>query len=469
MKGYTSFVRWSPICALLILALGLLVGPAQAATQGAAAPASPQDTHSVYLPHINHVPQPAPQPAGPAFFLPYEFPELGVQNINSTNLVIDARGGVHMTYEIVQFHRSVVYAYCPANCTDASKFAKTVFAVGTPEDPGSIYTADLQLDLLGRPRIMWQQFNELHMVWCNSNCTSAAGWTDVKIRDIQGLDWEGQPFVIDRMGGYHYVYADDEVDNVTNYLHCPTDCTAAANWTQAKIADREHERAAVAVTSDGRPRFVFESYDDSFDWYLGYAECNADCLTQANWTFKRFDDFGSGSGSYSLRLDGQDRPRIAASPWWAENSTFPEQQITYMWCNLNCAGAATTWGQALLPVPGEDISISSIAMQLDGNGRPVVAFNESGTGMILARCSANCESAAATWALEVFDSTSWLNQNVKVPPKSGCSFPTWSTGYDTALALDSAGKPRVSYDTNHLWLCGSSVTTDIKWARYKQW
>ncbi|HYF65082.1 MAG TPA: hypothetical protein VD886_19810 [Herpetosiphonaceae bacterium] len=463
MKGRLSFARWSHICAVLFLALGVL------ATQAQAAPASPQVTHSVYLPLINVVPPPAPQPASSTFFLPYEFPEEGVQNINSTNLVVDARGGVHMTYEIVQFYRSLVYAYCPANCTDASKFTTTVLAVGTEEDPASIYTADLQLDLLGRPRIMWQQFNEAHLVWCNASCGNKASWTDLKVHDIQGLDWEGRPFVIDEQGGYHYVYADDEVENVTYYLYCPTDCTTAANWTQAKIADREHEGASLAVTSDGRPRFVFTSYDDSFDWYLGYAECNADCLTQASWTYKRFDLFDSGSGSYSLRLDAQDRPRLALAPWYTNGGSFPEQEITYMWCNAACAAAATVWGRAKLPVPGEDISISSIAMELDGAGRPAVAFNESGTGMILARCSANCESAAATWGLEVFESTTWLNQNVPVPPKSGCSFPTWSTGYDTAIALDGAGKPRVSYDTNHLWLCGSSVSTDIKWARYKQW
>jgi hypothetical protein len=466
MKGFVSFARWAHICALLLLAVGLLGARAQAAP---AAQASPQDSHSVYLPLINHVPQPAPQPASQAFFLPYDIPGAGVQNINTTDIVIDPRGGVHMIYEIVQFNRRLVYAYCPANCVDAGKFATTVFAVGTPEDPGSIYTADLQLDVLGRPRIMWQQFNELHLIWCNANCTSAAGWTDVKVHDIQGLDWEGQPFVIDRQGAYHYVYADDEVENVTYYLYCQSECTAAANWTQAKIADRQYENAALAVTSDGRPRFVFQSYNESFDGYLGYAECNASCLDQANWTFKTLDLFGSSSGSFSLKLDQQNRPRIALSPWYTDGGAFPEQQITYMWCNATCASAATTWGQALLPVPGQDIAISSIAMALDGVGRPVVAFNESGSGMMLARCTASCESTAATWAIELFDSTSWLNQNVQVPPKSGCSFPTWSTGYRTAIALDSAGKPRVSYDTNHLWLCGSSVTTDIKWARYKQW
>jgi hypothetical protein len=466
MKGFVSSARWAHICALILVAVGLLGARAQAAP---AAQAAPQLTYKIYLPSVDRRPLPANQPASQAFFLPYELPGAGVQNINSTDLVVDALGGVHLVYEIIEYDRRIAYAYCPSNCVDASKFTTTVLAAEDAGQPATIYIANLKLDGLGRPRIMWQQYNELHLVYCNSACASAASWTDLTVHAMQGLDWLGQHFAIDQQGGYHYVYGDDEVEGATYYLYCPADCTDAASWTQAKIADREYMNPSLALTSDGRPRFVFQTYDESYVWRLGYAECDANCLDQASWAVKIFDPFGSSEGSYTLQLDKQNRPRVALSPWWADNSSFPKQQITYMWCNLSCASAATAWPKALVPVPGADITISSIAMALDAADRPAVAFNESGSGMMLARCTGGCESAAATWTTELFDSTAALNQSEPVPPKSGCSYPTWSTGYETNLVFDSAGRPRVAYDTNHLWLCGSSVSTDIKWARYKQW
>jgi hypothetical protein len=212
---------------------------------------------------------------------------------------------------------------------------------------------------------------------------------------------------------------------------------------------------ALAFNAADKPRLLAPVQDpDTFQTNLIYWECDTnDCGTNANsWTTVPIvSSFISGSpASYSsLRLTHTGEPRFAYYGILGSETLF------YFWCHSACTNGAH-WSHSsvgLVPAAGFNTSGQEPDLALDSQDHPRLSFqtldNALGNGLGYARCDLNCESGSPTWQTLLADSNHQLNADWNRLPPGGCLYSSWIGAHRSALALDTAGNPRIGYDAEH--------------------
>ena len=125
-------------------------------------------------------------------------------------------------------------------------------------------------------------------------------------------------------------------------------------------------------------------------------------------------------------------------------------QLYYVWCDDTTCLNATDWHKVSVGTPiayGDGVDLA-----LDPANRPRLAYQMGDDGLGYARCEANCESTSS-WQRRTLESTAAIMAQYPpgLPQHQNCPILTWLNGVRPSLALDSAGNPRVGYDTELWW------------------
>ncbi|MCL4562736.1 MAG: hypothetical protein M1281_19255 [Chloroflexi bacterium] len=211
---------------------------------------------------------PPPQNQSSSFFLPYDV-NGDAQATDGPSVAIDANNGVHVAYAAYTSNasgqRPVYYTYCASNCTSVFHFS-TPILLGDKVDH-----VNLALDPAGHPRLLWigsdtsgVALDAIYYAECNASCTSVGSWAVTTLVKMDTtLPHNSRFFGVDPQGHPGFVYYNgDQYYHNTYYRFCKTSCTNPANWSEVPLAnifpesDRELRGISLAFASDGSPRIA---------------------------------------------------------------------------------------------------------------------------------------------------------------------------------------------------------------------
>jgi hypothetical protein len=501
-SGATSMLTWQ-----VAGATSLSISPGVGAVNGASVTVAPAATTQYTLVATNAAGSASaqvtvtvtalPPSAGGFFIVPMPNIELPTSHPTAK---VDPSGGVHVVFTPqsapqASSTRPAYYAYCPANCTSAAAF--TMLSLGEGVD-----FAALDLDPNGRPRVLLRlpvQSNTIYLYqyWmCDNHCTNPAQWMGDSIgyayrRQVGWVESFIHSFALDHQGRPRFVYYDSGSDSNDPhwgafYAYCDANCTNPANWNEIRLLDdNQATDFDLAFSPANQPRLAFYTYLNDA-WVVVYAECNQSCNAAGNWYGAVLADTVSASVShwanFSLAVNSNGRPRLALYTGTGSGGSLAPNTLYYLGCQAGNCAEAMNWTAIDLDFPpthGEE----GVSLALDGQNRPRLAYHApmaAGFGLYYAWCNANCEGSAAGWQTRKMEASEEVNAELPIPPWPGCTFPscnppippctvsTWDTGMRPSLALDSQGRPRITYDANHEQGGACGAFTDTKLTRFMQ-
>lgn len=449
-----------------IFALSALIGASEAVAQTGEA-RSPIPAESSSLPHLNQL------MSSESFQRLWFFVD---NNSESASVAVDTSGGIHMGFSAHTQESGewpAYYAYCASDCANPANWTTT--RVGNVGAFGG-YTR-LALNAAGHPRLFWYSSTSINSpgvyqyAECNNACTNPVNWTAVSLANDEVGPESTRYFALDPQGRPRYLYTDTAPDHTgTYYVYCDAGCgTSEANWHEARISSAYLlYDFSLEFTTTGGVRLAYRDATGSQD-NVSYAECNANCGNSANWTNVPLYALGSG-GAHSLRLDAQNRTRLALYTGYYESGDPANDLLFYAWCDVNCT-QSSNWDNYGLGLPAR--YGQNVDLLLDQGGRPRLAYyvedsTESAYGLGYAECSANCQNnSAAIWRSQFVETSDELNASAPIPVKSGCSSSSWmEVGRAPSLALDVAGNPRIGYTAVHFQGGTCPFSEDMRLVRF---
>ncbi|MGP1664721.1 MAG: hypothetical protein ACTS5I_02150, partial [Rhodanobacter sp.] len=174
---------------------------------------------------------------------------------------------------------------------------------------------------------------------------------------------------------------------------CTANCLEAAPVWQIVTVDAAGdvgEFASLALTGAGDP--VLAYYDRS-NGDLKLATCVALCTSAApDWVITTVDSTSDVGMHTSLQLDSLDKPVIS----YLDLGT---NTLTLATCLADCQAATPAWQIVTVDATAGTGYYSSL--QLDGDDKPYIAYrDEINDAAKLARCHADCTTAAPGWWIE---------------------------------------------------------------------
>ncbi len=431
--------------------------------------------HTVFLPLViksnSTTPPPAPPPPAPvaaSYFIDTQL------KTSSASIQVDGQGGMHLAYTYYEAANNGkptagVYFYCPANCTNTSKWTGVTMGEQVNE-------IQLKLTPAGQPRIIFRAAstvrpngNDYFYAACDQNCTDPTKWGVIYLTSNSGLgvvdllkddNLPQRYFALDPNGQPRFIYNDGVTGHLgTFYAFCDDTCLNDANWFETKInkdtgnqgpfRDEDFYYPALTFSPAGQPRVVADGVSLQDETFLYYLACDGGCEDGANWTSVPIAERGSGANvSYDIAIDTNGRPRIAF--YQGAKLGGQGERLFYLWCNEACLNGGN-W-------QGSDLGLAQNNgrgpdLELDAAGRPRLAYAlYDWGGLGYSWCNNNCQAVGAAWQHKVIESranllTAWP---VAYPPH--CNGGLWD-GIAPSLALDKAGQPRIAYDTTYNARC----------------
>jgi hypothetical protein len=396
---------------------------------------------------------------------------------SNANVSVDGNGGVHVAfyyYESTFDERptAAVYAYCPSQCDQSDRWQQVQLAEQVNE-------VQLALNAAGKPRLLIRRNSEVYangqdylFASCDDNCTTIGGWTltliassfGTNMLEMQDDELPQRTFALDPAGRPRFVYLDNNHQVSPNhrgvfYLFCDSQCTNRSQWQEVRIntvveqpqyRDENFYYPALTFTADGKPRLAtadFSALDDSSG--LAYIACDDNCGDPASWRKVILAARGGGAEpSADIAVDADGRPRIA----FYQEALLDNQgkRLFYLWCNDNCLDAAN-WQQ-------RDLGLNSFDgqepdLQLDGSGRPRIAYADWNSGGLgFAWCDVACDAANAQWNHQLIETRTDLGTAWNVPfPRDHCDAGLWNSLTPTLFL--AGDKAHVAYDATYHARC----------------
>ena len=278
---------------------------------------------------------------GPRFFLPTDEPT------NTTAPVVrsDRTGATHVLYPKYVVG-GAYYAYCPKGCS-GDKDVKPVLL----QTEGTVGNAALALSADGKPRVLLSTLLHVYYGQCDKDCTDKNNWTLTVIDDHKG--------------------------------------------------DRDVTGQALALDSQGRPRFIEHTYLA----FLGvgqlapktwYVKCDADCNTAGNWQRSEIMEDKIWFKS-QLLFDASDRAHVITGVENVDGNSAGVKRAAYLECDGACTTADAWIGTGLVPLYESHVEEfkPSLALALSKQGKPRVLLVAPGDAseskrLIYFECNDNC-------------------------------------------------------------------------------
>jgi hypothetical protein len=426
-----------------------------------------------------------------AIWLPYHLANGDLLPTYGASIGVDGRGGVHVAFGLLGHYDQAEdgdssYAYCAANC--AQKENWQFLHLGDSSE------VRLALDPAGKPRLLlatpgeisgdYQQVSYRYGV-CDTGCTQAANWRFTTVAEVtDSVAWVGgretennRYFALDPEGHPAFLYTrfdpEDPYMGYLDYATCaapdPTSCVEPAQWSITTLAHTNFpESPSLDFAGPGQPRAAIQ-VSNGLESALCYTACDQNCTDDESWSWRQFTATSYyETMTFSLRLDGQGRPRLAlySGAYNTDPSPFADDLLYYLWCDEGCAeGDAPSWHSVAIGLP--TLSGHDVALALDSQGRPRIVYNDRDQGLAYSWCNENCASTGATWRHAVAETSASLSDDYEVLPIRRCTVSTWFTGVRPGLALDDQGNLRIAYDAQHYWYGTETVGGQVKPCNFK--
>lgn len=230
---------------------------------------------------------------------------------------------------------------------------------------------------------------------------------------------------VDADGVLHGTYF-DQIQGQVVYLRCEQGCEQPEQWSGAPLAASHFEwnklihqgSAFLELTPEGNPRVGFTWGEPFGPFEYHYAECDGDCTAPTAWTSVML--FGKAEANYestthnsrffTLTPAGQPRmiveQKIEGSPL---DDTDPHRtQALYLYCDDQCTQAEAWAANVAFDIPDfEYRGVGGvIKLTTDAQGRPAFTITDPDLGeladqLLLAECTADCDTPAPQWTLGV--------------------------------------------------------------------
>lgn len=183
--------------------------------------------------------------------------------------------------------------------------------------------------------------------------------------------------------------------------------------------------ASLAVAADGTIHVAFnpDGPERLHVYPVQYATCARQCEQEQNWGVVALGNVNDDGGGVRLRLDPQGRPRLM---WYDRDFTANEGVYVYAECNQGCL-KPSNWTAVALTRSRQYSLRDEEYFTLDATGRPHFFFQNSERVAAYASCQRACIQAA-----------NWTVAALITPDFAP---------YHFQLAVDSKGRPRVSFLT----------------------
>lgn len=395
------------------------------------------------------------------------------QESASAAIAADATGTLHAAhtgYDAPNKGR-VYYRACAADCLTAKAWRGLELPF---EDPISVQVA---VTPEGAPRLLVQNYTTgngagrgYDYAFCDADCFERDNWTITRVasaaeRTFSGLFQYRIPernFVVDASGQPHFIFVDAnyfvEPDHYgAFYMTCLEDCGRAGNWIETNLAGQIAERylteqfdqPVLATTPDGRLRLLatihpFDESGNPLEYGLYYLACDSNCIDKSNWSRTRIIDPGSGSypnPGWDIEVLDDGRPRVAFFAGDGMEQVDLDNQLIYMWCEVNCT-AEDTWNGNI--VGWEKESGESPDLELDSRGRPRLAVLGRHGDLAIVSCDSTCETSEGRWNAAYVEEAAVAAADRPAALPFHCDGEIWN-GFMPRLAL-RGDTPWVAYD-----------------------
>ena len=201
---------------------------------------------------------------------------------------------------------------------------------------------------------------------------------------------------------------------------------------------------------------------------LNWQECASNCTSPSSWTGT--DLFYAPTKYIAVALDAQARPRVAFNLGGLGEVALQHFSF-YGWCDQGCTNVAN-WTNAQLPLAQGD-GEEGLALAIDAQGTPGVAYTTL-TGLGVAVCSAGCNTSGASWVTAEIETDTTVSAGATAPLPVNCNTGStpkawWYPGRGVQVALDADGNMRLVHETYVLQQCGGgTVRESIRLPRYTQ-
>lgn len=405
--------------------------------------------------------------------------------------------------------RDLKYAFCNANCDQISNWGTVT--VDSTGDVGG-YTS-IALNAAGNPRIVYYDFTngDLKYAYCDANCQLAASWTITTV-DSTGDVGKYASLALDSATGNPRISYYDSTNGDLKYASY----TGAA-WQIASV-DTTNDvggYTSLALDASGPPRISYYDFSPSTangssgGLNLKYASCNSSCENAANWTKVEVDNYDPYTnvnrdvGGYSsLVLDVSGNPVIIYYHGINYSNNAPELisgDLKYAYCLASCSSQAN-WKKITIDSDNDtgwftsaaisNSNVLNITYFTSTNGNlnfmtinhpvsfttPVDTYNNYDRGYynsIKADTSNNphiayvdhrgANNQSSQIRYSYFNGSAWSTPAVVYSGATTTS--NWEP--QTSLALNSAGKPRILFTWDRIYLmyawCDSGCNTATNW------
>ncbi len=370
--------------------------------------------------------------------------------------LIDAAGGVHSTFYT---NSTVYYAYCASDCGTLANWAALPLA--SLGNLSSLAHPTISLDGKGHPRLMWNNDSDYIYAMCDTNCTHRNHWQTVTIsipdyynlypRDSRYFEIDPQTGQIQIIAYYYQGFL---------YGYCDANCLSTTNWHFAAI-ELDHggnslETVQLVLTSTGKPRIL--GIDDNSN--LTYLACDQHCSLTQNWQYVALADdmLNLNYPTFTLRLDDQDRPRVAYYTGYHQ-----DKKLYYAWSNTNSMNRSSWTFDSLKSEALEPASDRTLDMVLDSQGNPHIMFADKNYDLRYVYCIDQCNTVNSIWNLQYVETGEQLDADYPITPGDGYWASAWWIDGYPSLVLDSKGMPFVSYFARNVWYIDTS-TSNHAWS-----
>jgi len=370
---------------------------------------------------------------------------------NSASIAVDSKDGVHLAY--VEYPKTAgdtdnpaFYTYCSADCANVASWRTVRF-------PGAVVEVQIGVTPKNQPRMLLRRVTPkggalYSFATCDSQCTRGNSWkvADVAQSGVMGdeITLPDRPqhyFALDPLGRPRFVYADGRSDHSGMFFtYCDDDvCDRSEHWAEAQLAQNTWTDVSLAYTREGIPQFAYSKFPKgySIEERLYYAAC-----TETSCSTVELGGIGfNGLASFVLRLDLNDRPRIAQ--YRGHDGKGGGERLRYLSCNTAC-GNARSW--VTLDIGLEQFDGQQPDLALDSRGRPRITYLQKDfAGLGIAWCDTNC-TVPRGWKTRQIEASKALDRVWPLKHVTKCDG-YWAGGLRSSLALDSVGNPRIAYDT----------------------
>ncbi len=203
-------------------------------------------------------------------------------------------------YRVSPSHAGLFYLACDTQCDDAAQWQETLVTTTTANSQERVYHPALAVTADGRPRIVSAEFfpigsgsPSLAYFACEAGCDVSANWQKVALMPRGGGAEPSADIEVDVHGRPRVAFYQEAMLNSQGkrlfYLTCDDRCLEAGSWSAVDLGlgAFNGQEPDLELDQQGRPVIAYADWDRGGP---GLAWCDASCGSAAGWQHRLLED-----------------------------------------------------------------------------------------------------------------------------------------------------------------------------------